>query len=63
MYHLNLVGHTAAVASLTLHRNVLLSGSMDGHLKLWNLQNFTCTRDAQLGPVFTLLSHNDVRSS
>jgi len=54
MYHLNLEGHTSIVVSLAVVNKTLFSGSMDGTLKVWNLDTFTVQREASLGPVFAI---------
>eukprot|EP01118_Nematostelium_gracile_P011480 TRINITY_DN4078_c0_g1_i1.p1 TRINITY_DN4078_c0_g1~~TRINITY_DN4078_c0_g1_i1.p1 ORF type:complete len:366 (-),score=77.42 TRINITY_DN4078_c0_g1_i1:71-1168(-) len=54
MNHINLDGHTSIVVTLAVVNRLLFSGSMDGTLKVWNLENFTVVREASLGPVFTL---------
>jgi hypothetical protein len=64
---MNMEGHTDIVVCLTVVDKALISGSMDGKIKVslsiffpclfpkvWDLNSFTPLREASLGPVFSL---------
>jgi WD40 repeat protein len=62
--------HHAGVTSLKMHANMLLSGSLDGTIKVWNTSTYACehtlvdVRDEDEGDtergVVCLLVHEDI---
>lgn len=45
-----LIGHTSSIQCLQAHRNMLISSDLDGLVKLWNMDDWTCS--------FTLEGHD-----